>query len=116
MSRTLLFAWVFTIPFCLVRNIDSPWDCSIISFLICYGFLGLEYVSIELDDPFGDDANDFDAKSMAQSVFEDLFITIYKSDGASSAEKLRGSVSVMIKDDAMEAYQRENSFRGDVES
>lgn len=111
MSRTLLFAWVFTIPFCLVRNIKSAWACSMISFLICYGFLGLEYVSIELDDPFGDDANDFDAKSMAQGVFEDLFITIYKSDGASSAEKLRRSVSVMITDDPFEAYTRENSFK-----
>ena len=109
MSRTLLFAWVFTIPFCIVRNIDKPWHCSAISFLICYGFLGLEYVSIELDDPFGDDPNDFDAKSMAQSVFEDLFITVYKTDGAISAETLRGMVSTMIKNDAIEAYQRENS-------
>ena len=29
---------------------------------ITYGFLGLEYVSMELDDPFGSDPNDFPVK------------------------------------------------------
>ena len=30
---------------------------SIIVFFVTYAFLGLEYVSIELDDPFGNDPN-----------------------------------------------------------
>lgn len=29
-------------------------------FLMTYGFVGLELVAIELDNPFGNDANDFD--------------------------------------------------------
>jgi hypothetical protein len=32
---------------------------------VTYGFVGLETVSIELDDPFGDDENDFDNLGMA---------------------------------------------------
>lgn len=29
---------------------------------ITYGFIGLEYVSMELDDPYGNDPNDFPGK------------------------------------------------------
>jgi len=36
------------------------------TFFITYGFVGLEYVSMELDDPFGDDPNDFDDLGMAE--------------------------------------------------
>lgn len=31
-------------------------------FFITYGFLGLENVSMELDDPYGKDSNDFPTK------------------------------------------------------
>jgi hypothetical protein len=33
--------------------------------VLTYGFMGLETVSIELDNPFGDDDNDFDNLGMA---------------------------------------------------
>eukprot|EP00560_Eucampia_antarctica_P002395 CAMPEP_0197833282 /NCGR_PEP_ID=MMETSP1437-20131217/18504_1 /TAXON_ID=49252 ORGANISM="Eucampia antarctica, Strain CCMP1452" /NCGR_SAMPLE_ID=MMETSP1437 /ASSEMBLY_ACC=CAM_ASM_001096 /LENGTH=382 /DNA_ID=CAMNT_0043437247 /DNA_START=134 /DNA_END=1282 /DNA_ORIENTATION=+ len=97
MSRTLLFFWVFTLPFCLVGAIEQAIHVVFIVFLITYGFLGLEYVSIELADPFGNDANDFDSYAMAQFVFEDIYIILYKIDGPQSAESLRKQVSAMVK-------------------
>lgn len=57
MSRTILFFWVFTLPMALMTDKDERWQISIIVFFVTYGFLGLEYVSIELDDPFGPDPN-----------------------------------------------------------
>ena len=45
------------------KNIYEPL-CVI--FLTTFGFIGLEYVCIELDDPFGNDPSDFDDLGMAQ--------------------------------------------------
>jgi len=111
MSRTLLFFWVFTLPFVIENSIDNIYHCCFIVFLITYGFLGLEYVSIELADPFGDDANDFDSSGLAQIVFEDIYIILHKFDGLESAETLRLNVSKMLKKgDALEVYARDNKL------
>lgn len=37
----------------------------IIMFLITFGFIGLDFVVLELEDPFGNDPNDFDDVGMA---------------------------------------------------
>mmetsp|Transcript_34875 Transcript_34875/g.39767 ORF Transcript_34875/g.39767 Transcript_34875/m.39767 type:complete len:330 (+) Transcript_34875:52-1041(+) len=61
MCRTIILIYVFTIPLVFLKIEESQivWDCISI-FLITYGFMGLELVAIELDDPFGDDENDFE--------------------------------------------------------
>eukprot|EP00565_Helicotheca_tamesis_P000730 CAMPEP_0185732368 /NCGR_PEP_ID=MMETSP1171-20130828/15898_1 /TAXON_ID=374046 /ORGANISM="Helicotheca tamensis, Strain CCMP826" /LENGTH=252 /DNA_ID=CAMNT_0028401831 /DNA_START=401 /DNA_END=1159 /DNA_ORIENTATION=- len=113
MARTFLFFWVFTIPFAIVGDISDPIDAMIINFFITYGFIGLEYVSMELDDPYGDDANDFDDLGMAQLVFEDIYITIYKTDGAESADELRSRVwNRCNKMNALQDYQ--NNLNADM--
>jgi len=92
MARTVLMFWVFSLPFVLVGDIIEPVQVALIVFVITYGFFGLEYVSMELDDPFGDDPNDFDALTMAQMVFEDIYITINEVDGRDAADELRRMV------------------------
>ena len=62
-------------------------------FFLTYGFLGLEYVCMELDDPYGNDPNDFPGQRWAETVFEDIYIAIYKTDGYASAVALRSRVS-----------------------
>ena len=59
MAKIFLFLWIFTIPFSIChltfqQGVIVP--VSII-FLITFGFMGLEYVSMELSDPFGDDVS-----------------------------------------------------------
>ena len=69
MSRMLLFVWMFTLPFALVANSNySAIAPSILMFFITYGFFGLEFVSIELDDPFGDDANDLETNKLSTVI------------------------------------------------
>mmetsp|Transcript_3582 Transcript_3582/g.5422 ORF Transcript_3582/g.5422 Transcript_3582/m.5422 type:complete len:382 (-) Transcript_3582:156-1301(-) len=89
MARTFLFFWVFTLPFALCSNAKELPGILLSTFFITYGFVGLEYVSMELDDPFGDDPNDFDDLGMAEMVFEDIYITLYKLDGDASVQNLR---------------------------
>jgi len=89
MTRTFLFIWIFTLPFVLVNDIYKTPALIFIVFFITYAFIGLECVAIELDDPFGDDANDFDVLGLANVTFEDIYITIFDLDGDVAAQELR---------------------------
>lgn len=51
--------------------------------------MGLEYVSIELDNPFGEDDNDFDNLGMAYTAFEDTYLSILHTDGPEWTDRLR---------------------------
>jgi hypothetical protein len=78
--------------------------------LLTFGFSprrGLEHVSVELDDPYGDDPNDFPGQKWSEMVFEDIYISIYKTDGIESASLLRERVRErMAQGTALELYQR----------
>lgn len=64
MARTFLFIYLYTLPFAILDAAENAWVHCTIVFLVTYGFIGLETVSIELDDPFGDDENDFNNVGM----------------------------------------------------
>jgi putative membrane protein len=66
MTRTILFFYIFTLPFALATDIQQTFPFLLIIFIITYGFVGLELISIEIDDPFGQDPNDFDVGAMAK--------------------------------------------------
>ena len=65
MTTALLFIFLFTIPFVLLppEGEAVPWDDVVYNclavFVITYGFMGMLLIAIQLDDPFGDDPNDF---------------------------------------------------------
>ena len=53
MARTFVFLYLFTVPFVLLADKSSNVAHCLTVFLMTYGFMGLEVVAIELDDPFG---------------------------------------------------------------
>ena len=60
MSRTFVFLYVFVVPFVLVGDSSSLFAHCITVLVITFGLLGLEMCAIGLDDPFGNNENDFD--------------------------------------------------------
>ena len=54
--RRLLAVYVFTLPFALVA--DLGWFTVPATLVIAFGLLGIEAAGTEIEDPFGDDAND----------------------------------------------------------
>mmetsp|Transcript_47348 Transcript_47348/g.71680 ORF Transcript_47348/g.71680 Transcript_47348/m.71680 type:complete len:134 (-) Transcript_47348:404-805(-) len=66
MARTFIFIYSYALPFALADSMIQPVGAMLVIFFITYGFLGLEFVAMELDDPFGDDPNDFDNLGMAR--------------------------------------------------
>ena len=89
MARWFLFLYVFTVPFVLLNDDDGDFAHCFEVFLITYGFFGLEAVSMELDNPFGDDANDFSSYGMACTAYEDTFKVLEDIDGQTWSDKLR---------------------------
>jgi len=70
MTRIFLFVWMYSLPFALVHEANEPFSLLVVVFFITYGFFGLEFVSIELDDPFGDDPNDMELKKLSNVVLD----------------------------------------------
>jgi len=118
MTRTFNFAYVFTVPFVLLSDDSSIYAHCLQVFILTYGFVGLELVAIELDDPFGDDANDFDNLVVAETVMEDVYLTIRNIDGEEASRKLREKMGhVRVANRPEEAAPSEpEAMESDVEN
>jgi predicted membrane chloride channel (bestrophin family) len=93
MNKTFLLVWTFTLPCALCHDdFNQPFLVMFLVFLTTFGFLGLEFVSMDLADMFGDDPCDFDNLGYAQLCFEDIYISVYKQDGPLWARALRERV------------------------
>lgn len=93
MTLILVLSYVFTIPFVLLNDrTDVLYEHCIVVFLITFGFLGLEQVAAELDDPFGNDDNDFDVRAFAKVVYEDILILVHDEDGEQYADMLKSKL------------------------
>jgi len=88
MTRTFLFLYVFSLPFALADDIKQLAPYLLVVFFFTYGFIGLELISIEMDDPFGDDPNDFNVEAMARSAYEDIKVLIEDIDGFSGKREV----------------------------
>lgn len=91
-ARTFLYLWLFSLPFALANDEDFHVVSVMIVFFITYGFVGLEYVYMDMVDPFSVNLIDFDIKSFSESVVEDIYITLSDIDGTESASKLHQRV------------------------
>ncbi|KAL7568381.1 hypothetical protein ACA910_012101 [Epithemia clementina (nom. ined.)] len=106
MNKTFLYVWLFTVPLAIAHEqynnlkivasagngagaFFPPIFAMMIVFMITFGFLGLEYVSIELTDNFGPDPSDFDTLGLAHLCMEDCYLSIYAQDGKAWAHALR---------------------------
>lgn len=107
MTRWFLFAWIFTLPMTLTEAMTYISETMVVVFFITYGFLGIEYVSIELDDPYGNDPSDFDYGGMAEITIEDIYFSIVKADGRETGLALRRRIAEYVSHgNALEVYRR----------
>jgi predicted membrane chloride channel (bestrophin family) len=110
MTRTFLFGYVFTLPFVLAKDITQAPALLFITFFITYGFIGLELSNIEMDDPFGDDPNDFNVEAIANNAYRDILILIHDIDGDEATEKVRKSLSESIKEGVKKTVHQHTQF------
>merc|ERR1711865_1358020 len=60
LCKMLMFLFLFTFPFCM-NNPDDGLFLNIINpMIIAITMFGMDSISTEIEDPFGDDMNDFE--------------------------------------------------------
>jgi predicted membrane chloride channel (bestrophin family) len=94
MNRTFLYFYIFTVPLTLLEDVKDhyPYMQLIVTVFLTYGFVGLQRIAEELDDPFGNDQNDFNNIAMAQDTFDDVYMMIHGCDGEAAAAMLRSEI------------------------
>lgn len=71
--KQLLLIYCFSLPFQIVK--DSGWFTGFIVFLISFTLLGIEAIGVEIENPFGHDANDLPLDTICSNMrrnMEDL--------------------------------------------
>ena len=108
MGRTFTLVWTLTIPFVLTGNDFVQEYPSAFTFviLLTYGFLGLEFVSKMLSDPFGDEIiNDLNIKGMGTA-------TVIGIEHDSQCWSESRNQKETIEGDRRQAYARTHSGKG----
>jgi putative membrane protein len=92
--RRALIIYCLTIPFALVETFG--WFTCIVTLLVGYILFGIEEIGVEIEDPFGDDANDLPLEQICENIernvlatLNDVSPTILIGDGARATLPLR---------------------------
>jgi putative membrane protein len=80
--RRALVVYCFTLPFALLDP-QMKFAMVVEVFVISFIFFGIEEIGVEIEGPFGDDANDLDLKEMCDSIRCD----VYSLAGLAQAER-----------------------------
>lgn len=64
--RRALVIYCFTLPFALVESFG--WFTIVDVLLVAYTFFGIEEIGVEIEGPFGDDANDLPMHEFCQTI------------------------------------------------
>lgn len=68
--KKLIFIFILLTPFAFVEALHY-WSV-LVTVLIFYVFVGLEYISEEIEEPFGTDSNDLPLEDIANKIFENI--------------------------------------------
>jgi len=110
MTRTILFFYIFTLPFALASDIQEIIPFLFTIFFITYGFIGLELIAIEIDDPFGTDPNDFDVGSIAKTAYDDIILLIRDVDGVEAENEIKKTVKSKVEEVIERAVKNHGQF------
>eukprot|EP00405_Crypthecodinium_cohnii_P009034 CAMPEP_0206430676 /NCGR_PEP_ID=MMETSP0324_2-20121206/6947_1 /ASSEMBLY_ACC=CAM_ASM_000836 /TAXON_ID=2866 /ORGANISM="Crypthecodinium cohnii, Strain Seligo" /LENGTH=526 /DNA_ID=CAMNT_0053896531 /DNA_START=24 /DNA_END=1604 /DNA_ORIENTATION=+ len=61
-------------PFVMSQLVDKPWWAFILSFVQVFVLWSLNYISLEIQNPFGGDPNDLDSREMQQMMNKQLVL------------------------------------------
>merc|ERR1719386_509467 len=72
----MVFGHMICTPVVMVYYTDSIFCSALFTFLSCASFFSLLFISAELENPFGDDANDLPSTSFQDDINESLIMMI----------------------------------------
>ncbi len=68
--KRFLYLFCLTVPLAFVDSFG--WWSILVSALVSYSFIGIEEIGVEIEDPFGTDANDLPLDEISKSIHETL--------------------------------------------
>lgn len=69
--RRALIIYCFTLPFALVESFG--WFTILDVLLVAYTFFGIEEIGVEIEGPFGNDANDLPLQDICETIHHNLY-------------------------------------------
>jgi putative membrane protein len=69
--RRALVIYCFTLPFALVDSFG--WFTALDVLFVAYTFFGIEEIGVEIEGPFGDDANDLPMRDICETIHNNLY-------------------------------------------
>lgn len=97
-------------PFALVGIIEEIISVMIFVFFLTYGFIGLEFVSMQLLSPFGDGMNDIDILGMGEATLIGIRLDEERSRAkASSSSSLERKSAASSKRYSKLLYSQQHS-------
>merc|ERR1719297_623678 len=63
----LLFHWIIT-AFVCAASVETTFWAGLITFIFVFSFWSINYIAVELEQPFGDDANDLPLREMQEDL------------------------------------------------
>lgn len=109
MARFVLFLYVSTLPFALLSTDTTIAQAILLLFIVTYGFIGIEQVSIELDNPFGNDPSDFPIREMAECVYDDIAWMVQAHCGVEGVKELRSTFANKRRGNDWSSHPNETS-------
>lgn len=76
LCKMLMFTFLLAFPFCLNKMENGIIVCVITPVIIAAAMFGMESISMEIEDPFGDDANDFAVMRIITAIESSMFETM----------------------------------------
>lgn len=68
--RRVLILYCFTLPFALLKDFD--WWTILATLIVSYTLYGIEEIGVEIEDPFGEDANDLPLDRICTTIEENV--------------------------------------------
>lgn len=76
LCKTLMFTFLLAFPFCL-NEPENGLICNVLSpVIIAIAMFGMESISMEIEDPFGDDPNDFAVMRIIAAIESSMYETM----------------------------------------
>jgi len=85
----MLFVNCFTIPIMVCCLFESPLMCAIFSFLPVFGMAAMNFIGVELENPFGQDANDLPLDHFQAEMNNCLLMLLHTNADMLPASDLR---------------------------
>jgi len=76
LCKILLLTFMLAFPFCINKPMNGLVISVIVPMVISLAMFGMESISMEIEDPFGDDANDFNVMRIISALESNMYETM----------------------------------------